>query len=164
MAASGNFFIGETLFAIVVHGRREPQKDKPPAQITSCKRHYLTMVKTQKHREALTSVLLSAHLLAVEVSRYVDHRYQPVPRSDRLCRFCKAEVETPEHTLIRCNSLESLVNLRGETLLRLAKFTTPDGRTFKHGVLKVYLDPQLHSLPSIPLISLRYSTPFPFIV
>jgi N-acetyl-anhydromuramyl-L-alanine amidase AmpD len=56
----------------LLHGRREPQKDKPPAQITSCMRHYLTMVKTQKHREALTSVLLSTHLLAVEVLRYVD--------------------------------------------------------------------------------------------
>src|ERR1700743_2475634 len=43
----------------LLHGRLEPQKDKPPTQIVSIMRHYLTMVKTQTHREALTSILLS---------------------------------------------------------------------------------------------------------
>ncbi|KAJ7066872.1 hypothetical protein B0H15DRAFT_971598 [Mycena belliarum] len=100
----------------LLHGRREPQKDKAPAQVTSCMRHYLTMVKTQKHREAITSMLLSTHLLAVEVLRYVNHAYQPVPRSDRLCRFCRSEVETPEHALITCESSDSLVQLRATFL------------------------------------------------
>ncbi|KAJ7721807.1 hypothetical protein B0H16DRAFT_1602001, partial [Mycena metata] len=45
---------------------------------------YLTMVKTQEHREAITSVLLSTHRLALEVLRYVDHAHQPVPRAERL--------------------------------------------------------------------------------
>lgn len=40
----------------LLHGCREPQKDKGPTQVTSCMRHYLTLVKTQKHREAITSV------------------------------------------------------------------------------------------------------------
>jgi hypothetical protein len=57
----------------LLQGRREPQKDKPPAPQTLRLRHYLSMVKTQKHREALTSLLLSTHLLAVEVLRYGDH-------------------------------------------------------------------------------------------
>ena len=51
----------------LIQGRIEPQKDKPPTQITSKMRHYLTMVKTQKQREALTSLLLSTHQLAVEI-------------------------------------------------------------------------------------------------
>ena len=72
------------------------------------------MVKIQKHREAITSgsVLLSTHLLAVEILRYVDHAYQPVPRSDRLCRFCRSEVETPEHVLISCESSDLVVGFR----------------------------------------------------
>ena len=103
----------------LLHGCREPQKDARPTQVTSCMRHYLTMVRTQKHREAITSVLLSTHLLAVEVLRYIDHAYQPVPRSDRLCRFCKSEVETPEHALVSCASSNALVDLRAEFCVKL---------------------------------------------
>ncbi|KAJ7936013.1 hypothetical protein B0H13DRAFT_1853716 [Mycena leptocephala] len=43
----------------LLHGRWEPQKDKPPVAITLYLRYYLTMVKAQKHREALTSLMLS---------------------------------------------------------------------------------------------------------
>lgn len=96
----------------LLHGRREPQTDRNPAQVTSCVRCYLILVKTQKHREAITSVMLSAHLLAVEVLRYVHHEHQPVPRWDRLCRFCKTEVEKPGHALITWLSMEKVVNLR----------------------------------------------------
>jgi hypothetical protein len=75
----------------LLRGRLEPQKDesKPPTQIISTMRHYLTMVKTQTHREALISILLSTHQLAVEILRYVDHEHRQVPRENRLCRFCK---------------------------------------------------------------------------
>jgi hypothetical protein len=103
----------------LLHGRQEPQKDKSPTQVTSCMRHYLTMVKTQKHREALTSLLLSTHLLAVEILRYVDHAHQTVPRDERLCRFCKKEIETPEHALLTCVSSDALVDLRANFLARL---------------------------------------------
>ncbi|KAJ6625335.1 hypothetical protein B0H10DRAFT_2003072, partial [Mycena sp. CBHHK59/15] len=83
------------------------------------------MVKTQKHREAITSMLLSTHLLAVEILRYVDHTYQHVSRSEWLCRFCRKDVETPEHALITCESLDTLVELRAVFLAEL--FTTlPD--------------------------------------
>ena len=75
-------------------------------------RHYLTMVKTQTHREALTSILLSTHQLAVEILRYVNHAHEQVPRENRLCRFCKAEIETPEHAMITCTSLVALTDLR----------------------------------------------------
>ena len=103
----------------LLHGRREPQKDKGPAQLTSCMRHYLSMVKTQKHREAITSIMLSTHQLAVEVLRYTDHAHQPVPRSERLCRLCRKEVETPEHALITCESSDKLVELRETFLAKL---------------------------------------------
>ncbi|KAJ6501158.1 hypothetical protein C8R47DRAFT_970601, partial [Mycena vitilis] len=103
----------------LLHGRREPQKDKGPAQVTSCMRHYLTHVKTRKHREAITSVLLSTHLLAVEILRYVDHAYPAVPRSDRLCRFCRSEVETPEYALITCAASATVVTLRAKLLADL---------------------------------------------
>jgi hypothetical protein len=103
----------------LLHGRLEPQKDKPPAHVTSEIRHYLTLVKTQLHREALTSVLLSTHRLAVEVLRYVDHAHQPVPRLERFCRFCKLEVETPEHALITCKSSDALIDLRSTFLTQL---------------------------------------------
>lgn len=90
----------------LLQGRLEPQKDKPPAHVTSKMRHYLTMVNTQMHREALTSILLSTHRLAVEVLRHVDHAHQPVPRAERFCRFCKMEVETPE--LFKCSLTPSV--------------------------------------------------------
>ncbi|KAJ6462679.1 hypothetical protein C8R47DRAFT_1239855, partial [Mycena vitilis] len=100
----------------LLHGRREPQKDKPAAHVTSCMRHYLSMVKTQ---EALTSLLLSTHLLAVEVLRYVDHAHQPVDQADRLCRFCITEVETPEHALLTCAASAAVVELRALFLGKL---------------------------------------------
>ncbi|KAJ7652699.1 hypothetical protein DFH06DRAFT_1093769 [Mycena polygramma] len=96
----------------LLHGRREPQKDKPPTVITLYRRHYLTMVRTQKHREALTSVMLSTHQLAVERLRYVDHAHQPVPREARVCRFCLNTVETPEHALLDCTGSPAVQNLR----------------------------------------------------
>ncbi|KAJ7205345.1 hypothetical protein B0H12DRAFT_457397 [Mycena haematopus] len=103
----------------LLHGRREPQQEKGPAQVTSCMRHYLSMVKTQKHREAITSIMLSTHQLAVEVLRYVDHAHQPVPRSERLCRLCRQEIESPEHALITCESSDKLVNMRAVFLGKL---------------------------------------------
>jgi hypothetical protein len=53
----------------MLHGRREPQKDKPAVQKTLYLRHYLSMVKTSSHREALTSIMVSTHLLG-EVTVY----------------------------------------------------------------------------------------------
>ncbi|KAJ6598776.1 hypothetical protein B0H10DRAFT_1825847 [Mycena sp. CBHHK59/15] len=77
----------------LLRGRLEPQKDKPPMQVTSEMRHYLKLVKTQAHREALTSLLST-------------------PRENRLCRLCKREVETLEHALLTCRSSAALVELR----------------------------------------------------
>jgi hypothetical protein len=109
----------------LLQGRREPQKDKPPAPQTPRLRYYLSMVKTQKHREALTSLPISTHLLAVEILRYGDHEH---PRQDdhskRVCRFCKSEIETPEHALLGCDASSEVVHLRSNFLVQLFA-TTP---------------------------------------
>lgn len=57
------------------------------------------MVTTPSHREVLTSIMVSTHLLALERLRYVDHAHQPVPCHERVCRFCSTEVKSPEHAL-----------------------------------------------------------------
>ncbi|KAJ7818102.1 hypothetical protein B0H14DRAFT_2373526 [Mycena olivaceomarginata] len=77
------------------------------------------MVKTQKHREALTSILLSTHRLALEKLRYTDHAHKPVPRDDRLCRFCVARVESPEHALLECYANLDIIALRSVFLGKL---------------------------------------------
>lgn len=71
--------------------------NKPITRKTLHLRHYLCMVKNQRLREALTSVMISTHLLAAERFRYADHAHQPAPRQVRVCRFCRLLVETPEY-------------------------------------------------------------------
>ena len=72
-------------------------------------RNYLNVVNF-KHRKAITLILLSCHSLAVERLRWC--RPVSIPRSERLCRFCKQKVETPEHALLDCKSSAELVNIR----------------------------------------------------
>ncbi|KAJ7751125.1 hypothetical protein B0H16DRAFT_1221551, partial [Mycena metata] len=43
----------------MLQGRREPQKNKPAVQKTLYLTHYLSMVQTTSHCEALTSIMLS---------------------------------------------------------------------------------------------------------
>jgi hypothetical protein len=81
------------------------------------------MVKTQKHREALTSLLISAHLLAVEILRHGDDEHpRQDDRSRRVCRFCKSGIETLEHALLGCDASPEVVQLRRSFLVQL--FTT----------------------------------------
>ncbi|KAJ6492266.1 hypothetical protein C8R45DRAFT_768014, partial [Mycena sanguinolenta] len=111
----------------LIQGHLEPQKDKPPQAITLFLRHYLFMVRTQKYREALTSILLSTHLLAVERLRYVDHAKPIIPRAQRFCRFCLHAVETPEHALLEYTASDALLRLRRSFLEKLLN-TAPDLR------------------------------------
>ncbi|KAJ7500091.1 hypothetical protein FB451DRAFT_1119230 [Mycena latifolia] len=118
----------------LIQGRREPQKEKAPTPQTLRLRHYLSMVKTQKHREALTSLMLSTHLLAVEVLRYRDHEHlREDDRSRRVCRFCKTEVETPEHALLACDASAKVMSLRTEVLEKLFA-TAPNLRRLMDGL------------------------------
>jgi hypothetical protein len=96
----------------LLHGRLEPQKDKPTARKMLYLRYYLFIVKTQEHRETLTSIMLLTHQLALEKLRYTDHELQPVPRHERLCRFCIAKVGSPEHALLECQASPEVLNLR----------------------------------------------------
>jgi hypothetical protein len=72
-------------------------------------RNYLN-VENYKHRKAITHILLSCHSLAVERLRW--RRPVSIPRSERLCRFCKQKTETPEHALLDCKSNSELLNIR----------------------------------------------------
>ncbi len=77
------------------------------------RRHYLD-VDVVEHRRAITNVLLSHHHLAVEEMRHTRYGQDRTPREERLCRFCKRGVETPEHALIRCGANANVVALRAD--------------------------------------------------
>ncbi|KAF7974114.1 hypothetical protein HWV62_13319 [Athelia sp. TMB] len=101
----------------LLHGRVEPEKEKPPRQVTSMLRHYLE-IASAKHRVSMTRLLLSDHLLAVERLRYTERGRPAIPRELRLCRFCKVEVETPEHALLICTGDIRLIELREVFLMQ----------------------------------------------
>ena len=69
--------------------------------------HYLK-IDDYKHRKVITQVVLSCHSLAVERLRW---RQPIIPRAERLCRFCKQEIETPEHALLECKGNMGLLNI-----------------------------------------------------
>jgi hypothetical protein len=63
--------------------------------------------------------MLSTHLLALERLRYVDHAHYPVPRHERVCRFCTTEVVSPKHAPIECQASSAVLNLRAKFLENL---------------------------------------------
>ncbi|KAJ7662821.1 hypothetical protein DFH06DRAFT_1397107, partial [Mycena polygramma] len=63
----------------------------------------------------------STHQLALEKLRYTDHALQPVPRHERLCRFCIAKVESPEHALLECQASPEVLNLRNVFLQKFLR-------------------------------------------
>ncbi|KAJ7468805.1 hypothetical protein FB451DRAFT_1257357 [Mycena latifolia] len=81
-------------------------------------RSYLR-VSNEKHRRALTQILLSGHALASKRMTWGE-RYRPesVPAQWRLCRFCKVCIEDPVHTLFGCKHLP-LLELRRAFFARL---------------------------------------------
>lgn len=104
----------------LIHGRLEPQKNKPPAQKSLYLRHYLTTVQSRKHRRALTSVLLSTHHLAVQRMGWGDHEHKRVEDIRlRKCRFCHHEVETSEHALFQCAGSVDVRKLRKAFLTQI---------------------------------------------
>ncbi|KZW00179.1 hypothetical protein EXIGLDRAFT_570871, partial [Exidia glandulosa HHB12029] len=60
-------------------------------------------------RQALTRLLVSDHRLSIEILRRAP---EPIPREERLCRFCVAAVEEPIHALFECECSLDLVTLR----------------------------------------------------
>lgn len=63
-------------------------------------------------RKAVTGILRSDHILAVEVLRRHSGGLDPVPRADRLCRLCGAGVEEPLHALFACTARQELLDSR----------------------------------------------------
>ncbi|KAJ6561535.1 hypothetical protein DFH09DRAFT_921015, partial [Mycena vulgaris] len=66
-------------------------------------------------------IMLSTHQLALEKLRHTDHACQPVPRHERLCRFCIAKVESPEHALLECQACPEVLTLRNVFLDKLLR-------------------------------------------
>jgi hypothetical protein len=95
----------------LLRGRRERNKDGKLVDEAFRLRAYLT-VRTNKHRVALTRLLLSDHDLAEEQLRR-DIRGRPsVPADQRLCRFCESAIESPLHALFECEGSDDLVSSR----------------------------------------------------
>ncbi|KAK0421789.1 hypothetical protein EV421DRAFT_643098 [Armillaria borealis] len=82
-----------------------------PRKKTLSRRSYLSIF-IPAHRKALTRLLVSSHVLAVEVLRWSE-RYRPyIPRDWRLCRFCRVAVEDEPHVLLVCAAAPGLTCLR----------------------------------------------------
>ncbi|KAJ7939072.1 hypothetical protein B0H13DRAFT_1587291 [Mycena leptocephala] len=69
----------------------------------------------------ITRLLLSSHCLALERLRWVELRRPRIDRNLRVCRFCKAEIESPEHAHLECTAHADLVALREDFLSRMRK-------------------------------------------
>ncbi|KAJ7265500.1 hypothetical protein B0H12DRAFT_1101017 [Mycena haematopus] len=87
-------------------------------------RHYLR-VSNEKHRRALTHIMLSGHSLASERMTWANRdRPGSVPQNWRLCRFCKICIEDPVHALFGCKH-PPLIDIRRPFFVRLFR-TLPD--------------------------------------
>ncbi|KAJ7319364.1 hypothetical protein DFH08DRAFT_713826 [Mycena albidolilacea] len=102
----------------LLRGRLEPEKDSAPVHKTLQFRHYLNVVNP-KHRKALTQLLLSSHCLALERLRWVELRRPRIDRNLRVCRFCRTEIESPEHALLECTAELELIQLRQDFFARM---------------------------------------------
>ncbi|KAJ7736021.1 hypothetical protein DFH07DRAFT_753607, partial [Mycena maculata] len=102
----------------LLQGRLEPVKDGRPVQKALQFRHYLNVVNP-KHRKALTRLLLSSHCLALDRLRWVEVRCPRIDPILRVCRFCKAEIESPEHALLECTARADLHLLREDFMSRM---------------------------------------------
>ncbi|KZV81053.1 hypothetical protein EXIGLDRAFT_658755, partial [Exidia glandulosa HHB12029] len=81
------------------------------AGVTMALREYMR-IDRRSLRRALTRLLVSDHGLAVERLRYATRRDGIVPRHDRLCRFCRTEVEDELHAMFICEGDPALVVAR----------------------------------------------------
>ncbi|KAF7355921.1 Reverse transcriptase domain-containing protein [Mycena venus] len=88
------------------------EASKTLSLVTRRRRHYLTMVPIPAHRIALTRLLLGDHNLSVERLRYRVRYRLPIPREERLCRFCRNAVEDEVHATLDCEAQPTLIDLR----------------------------------------------------
>ncbi|KAH6913974.1 hypothetical protein BKA70DRAFT_1260038 [Coprinopsis sp. MPI-PUGE-AT-0042] len=106
----------------LLKGRKEPHKSSEGewTVVPLVCRHYLHVANAE-HRRALTRVIVSNHYYAVELLQY-----SRVPRAECFCRFCGAEVETPEHVLLQCAWNEEIVEARTNFVSLLEKECADD--------------------------------------
>ncbi|KAF5314568.1 hypothetical protein D9611_007039 [Ephemerocybe angulata] len=110
---------------ILLHGRCEPDEEGNLVNHVPLKlRHYM-LVCDARHRRALTRVLVSNHKYGVELLGYGKGA---VERARRLCRFCRVEVETPEHIWLRCEAKPQLIVMRAEFTEELLAVATEGER------------------------------------
>ncbi|KAK0430056.1 hypothetical protein EV421DRAFT_1666820, partial [Armillaria borealis] len=65
-------------------------------------------------------LLLGDHCLAVEqLRRHSAYFLPPVPRHLCLCRFCRLEIESPEHALLMCDGSPTLSAMRNQYITRV---------------------------------------------
>ncbi|KAL0562686.1 hypothetical protein V5O48_019396, partial [Marasmius crinis-equi] len=84
--------------------RKEPNQEGSGYRYkTMCMRQYLRDIENSQHRKVFTKILAGDHPLAVERLRWVDNHRVQVPYEERMCRFCREKVETPEHALLQCS-------------------------------------------------------------
>ena len=70
-----------------------------------CFEPYLSLTNFH-HRRAISKIRISAHNLMIEFRRY--KKPKPLPREDRLCKFCNLnEVENEIHFITRCLKYDS---------------------------------------------------------
>src|ERR1700678_2318674 len=77
-------------------------------QVALLLRHYLK-IPNRLHSISSTRLLFSCHPLAREKLRQTEFRRPKIPRELRLCRFCRAEIESPEHALFECIENQKLL-------------------------------------------------------
>ena len=64
---------------------------------------YLSTVKKEKHRIAMTKIRLSNHKLAIETGRH-----NKIDRENRICPLCTNGVENEEHFMMKCPAYSEL--------------------------------------------------------
>ncbi|KAF6742445.1 hypothetical protein DFP72DRAFT_746085, partial [Ephemerocybe angulata] len=91
---------------VFLHGRREPDADgNLTRQVPLLLRQYLR-ISNPGARRAFTKVLLSEHRYATRLFRFTRSRAQC------RCRFCKTEVESPEHLWLICGHSRPIAEAR----------------------------------------------------
>ena len=64
---------------------------------------YLSIVQCRPHRQALTRILISAHKLKIETSRYSQHKKLDI--NNRICDFCEQSlnlIDDEMHFIFAC--------------------------------------------------------------
>ncbi|VDC05403.1 unnamed protein product [Peniophora sp. CBMAI 1063] len=96
----------------LLRDRLTPQRQGPPRTLIFQFRDYLA-VRNPENRKALARVIASDHPLALEQLRHGHAKRNgvakfAVPQEERLCRFCAAAVESPEHAMLSCLGNDAL--------------------------------------------------------